>query len=409
MIDIREHGGIFSGGSSTKIKGEVSEKVTFAEDIKYGEPVSVKYETKQLPKPIGFFTDHIDTAISEDGNYVAVVQRMGETSRYGSIAFFKRIGDELVKLPNPDIMPEKNCAGVAFYKNNLVAFAHAGENSTTGAGVTLYKRIGDSFVKVANTITGIQGGRKTMFSPDGNYLFVRRWIGSSQTSGILVYRILNANTADLVEFHYLTLLTTGPVPRDIAISNDSRYIVISEWNSTLVYENLGDNTFRRATEIESSLVITTEGVTFSSNDELLIFNKGTNNNQIVVYQWNNGNPVEIDNAIDKQPSVNIGSAGANLLRFHPNGKILFVNGGRNRYKRNGDKFHLLQSINMGGTGDWNITISPDGEHLIGANYYKNELKAYKNNTVPLEGDYSLGYALQNGSIGEERKVMNIFN
>ncbi|MFL0365387.1 WD40 repeat domain-containing protein [Pseudobacillus sp. 179-B 2D1 NHS] len=415
MATIEKHGGLFGGGSSTKIKGQVAEKVTFAEAIKYGEPVSVRHETIPLPTPIGAFDYCKSVATSENGKYVATVQTPKDSSAGGSIALFKRNGDELVKLPNPTVLPEKSCRSVAFYKNDLVAFAHTASSSTLGAGVTLYRiKPGDIFEKVATSEKRMRGTGNLLFSPDGKLLFASSSSGSSEDYNVSVYQIVRDEANVVTGFYFLENLINDGVntlhPRALTITPDSKYLVVARWNGVRIYEISG-NTFTRLADIDTALNVSAEGATFSPDGKMLVISVGTSNMDLRCYSWQDGVPTELIGVFDTMPEKDTSS----LCFFSSDGKILFSHGGKIKYKWNGERFHRLKDGDVTYSTYYNpetSIVTPDGKNLIITypfGYYKNTLKVYKNNTVPLSGDYSLGYALQGGNIGEVKRVMSIFN
>lgn len=163
---------------------------------------------------------------SSDGVYLAVACI---SSPY--LVVYKRSGDIFTKLADPDILPSSNGNGVAFSPDGLhLAVAHS-----SSPFLTIYKRNGDVFNKLANPSTlPPNQGNGVGYSADGVYMAVAH----AGSPNVTIYK---RNGDVYTKLNNPSLLPTG-TGQNVAFSPDGSMFAVAHVATPFmtVYNREGD-------------------------------------------------------------------------------------------------------------------------------------------------------------------------
>jgi photosystem II stability/assembly factor-like uncharacterized protein len=406
------------------ITGEYAEAINKFDTV-FGNEIPAVTESAwdtnvtKLPQPSTIPTNQVnDIVFTKDDVYMAVSH-----ANSPFLTIYKRDGDTFTKLPNPSIFPPDTGRGVSFTSDGI----YLAVTSTGTPSLLIYKRDGDTFTKLPNPSvlpTFLAGTPR--FSPDDNFLSV---ISIVNSPFLVIYKKDGDNFNKIAD---PSVMPTSNA-QAIAFSLDNNYMAVSQSSQPemLVYKRNGDN-FTQVNGIDNfggSALLTS--LIFSNNTDYLI--AGANQTErIRIWKRNGDDFINITaNAFDpnelpqsgSEVGVDITSDDLYLSAAHGASPYLFI------YKRDGDTFNRVYEAPVGETppndagasafsnNDLYLALgnSSTAPHL---HIYKTSLNEVEppyteivkaNNSFPTqENTTDLGYALEDGTEGQEKTMMSLF-
>jgi WD40 repeat protein len=390
------------------IEGKYGENISKFDTVAYGfvvENPDVKFPLRGMNSStfIGVQPEESMGSVqsldySSDGKFLAVGHF---TSPHVSI--WKQEADDFKKVRDPAILPPGFGSGVSFSPDtNFLAVKHS-----TTPFISIYVNDRGIFRKLANPATlptNNQGDAK--FSPDGNYLAVAQGFS---TPYLTIYK---RNGSSFIKLADPSDMPTGE--GRLAFSPDGVYLAV-KYNASpflTIYTRDGD-TFTKIPDLQSMPGSGFgNGITFSPDSVYLAMGSGSS---VMIYK-KDGTTFTLLNTFSTsgtQYGLSFSSDGNYLsLSFNSSPGIRL-------YKRNGDVFTELPITIPDNQNGRDVSFSPNGTYLAHGANANNAVTVYKNLTtlgiakvdnslVLPDGATDIGYALEDGTTGQTKKMVSLF-
>ncbi|SLJ92661.1 MULTISPECIES: tail fiber protein [unclassified Paenibacillus] len=259
--------------TSTVINGQQKITRTFAETIVANDPVYVSTtfepDVTISERPVNAV---YKLSWSHDGQYLACPF---QTAPY--LYIYKRVGKSLIKLSDPDVMPNGSANSASFSPDgNYLVVAH-----TASPFITIYKRSGDVFTKLANpAILPTGQSQAADFSLDGIYMAVAHnespYVTVYKRSGDLFTKLANP-----------TSLATSS-GRSVDFSPDGTYLAVTHFSSPYlsIYKRTGDTLTKLANPTTLPNSIGNSAKFTKDGNTLALGSSSTAPNNLILYSRN---------------------------------------------------------------------------------------------------------------------------